>query len=122
MGSRRMVTSRFRTTDIFTRRVVITISRSGVITIALSIFLGLTWTNKGATLSTVAVACTIIALAVIVEARHQLRCFRYELREKINEILATYQIPDDDLREAFALQMLEDDDAPSVHLRLPRHR
>jgi hypothetical protein len=121
-GVRKRVTSRFRPTDLFARRVVITIPRSGVIILAIAVVWGLKAAALYNILTAVAVVCSIVAVATTVEARHQLRTFRYELPERLSSLVSAYQIPDDDLRIAHELGLLDDDDekgdgAPFIRLR-----
>jgi hypothetical protein len=125
-GVRNRVTSRFRATDIFERRLVITIPRSGVVILAIAIVLGLRASGLASVLAIGSLVAAVVAIATTIEARHQLRTFRYDLPERINEILAAYQIPDADIRIAHDLGLIdpdeEEDDAPSIRLRLSRHR
>jgi hypothetical protein len=121
-GVRKRVTSRFRPTDLFSRRVVITIPRSGVITITIAVILGLRGASLSGLLSIVALVCTVVAVATTIEARHQLRAFRYELPIRLSSVVAAYQIPDADLRIAHELGLLDDDDesedrAPFIRFR-----
>lgn len=127
-GVRKRVTSRFRPTDLFARRVVITIPRSGVIIIALAIAIGLSKVAAFASILTaVSLVVSVVAVATTVEARHQLRTFRYELPERLSSLVSAYQIPDDDLRIAHELGLIDDDDesggnAPFIRFRPAKHR
>lgn len=121
-GVRRRVTSRFKPTDLFARRLVITIPRSGVIIIAIAAMLGLARGGLDSIVTAVSLVVSIVAVATTVEARHQLRTFRYEMPMRLNSTMAAYQIPDDDLRIAHELGLLDDDDesedhAPFIRLR-----
>jgi steroid 5-alpha reductase family enzyme len=99
-GVKRNVTSRFGKTDLFARRIVITIPRMGVFIIAGAIAIGLLKISE-VLITAIALGVTVAALLVIVEARWQLRNFRYEMQERISSALADWVVPDDlpDLRQ-----------------------
>lgn len=124
--ARKSITSRFKPTDLFERRLVITVPRSAIIIITLGVAVGL---DKSLTTG-VAIASVIAAVAATVttiEARHQLRTFRYEAVTRLNSVMASYQIPDDDIRIAHELGLIDDDDesesdGPFVRFRASRQR
>jgi hypothetical protein len=99
---RKEVTSRFRNrSDLFTKRIVITVSPVGALIVVVGMVVASTrfpyyW------LSSIAVISTIVAIATVVEARHQLRTFRYEITAKIVARLEDWDVPENlpDLREA----------------------
>lgn len=123
---RKSVTARLKPTDIFERRLVITVSRGGIVIITLAIVFGLRFASVGSVLSAVGLVTSIVAITTTVEARHQLRTFRYEVVTRLNSTIATYQIPDNDLRIAHELGLLDDDDeendAPRIRFRSTRSR
>jgi hypothetical protein len=99
---RKHPTSRFKSTDIFKRRIVITIPRSGAAILAVGIVVAFfTPAMAGKAMAAIAIVVSLVAILTVVEARHQLRNFRYEMQERIaaqiEGILA--EIPDNDLRE-----------------------
>lgn len=85
---------------------------------------GIDHANLAPITSVISLATAIVAVAATVEARFQLRNFRYDLTERINQVVAAYQIPTDDLRIAHELGLLDDDededDGPGIHLRLSK--
>jgi hypothetical protein len=98
---RKKPTSRFRGTDMFTRRIVITVPRGGAFLVAVGVCAGLGADAKvGRALTMVAVIVSIVAVISIAEARHQLRNFRYEMHEAISTAVKEMMIPDADLRES----------------------
>jgi hypothetical protein len=105
----------------FRRRIVITVPRSGIAVIAGAVIISLTQFPYYI-LSSLALITTIIALAIIVEARYQLHSFRYEIREKITAKLANLEIPSQDLRESVEAVFDEviDDDTATTLLRLSK--
>ena len=99
---RKTPTSRFKTTDIFSRRIVITIPRSGIAIVTIGVIWAMTAPiMQGKIVIGIGVITSLVAIATILEARHQLRTFRYEVSVKITEILESYLIPEDtqDLRD-----------------------
>jgi hypothetical protein len=125
VGARKSITSRFKPTDIFQRRIVITVPRSGALIITLAILFGLRYALP-VLWSAVAIVTSIVAIVTIVEARHQLRTFRYDVVARLNSTIATYQIPDEDIRIAHELGLIDDDededDALRIRLRPTRYR
>lgn len=121
---RKSITSRLKPTDVFERRLVITVSRGGIITITIALILGIQ--RAMPTLTTVvALVTAVVAVVTTLEARHQLRTFRYEIVSRLNSTMSAYQIPDDDLRIAHELGLLDDDDededdAPRIRFRATR--
>lgn len=82
----------------FSRRLVITIPRSGAVIIAIGIFAALYNSIVQAKfLIAIGIISAIVAVGTVLEARHQLRTFRYEVSDKITEILESYLIPEDDM-------------------------
>lgn len=123
--ARKSITSRFKPTDVFQRRIVITVPRSAIIIITLGIAVGLDRSLTTA-VAVVSVIAAVVALATTVEARHQLHTFRYEAVTRLNSVMAAYQIPDDDIRIAHELGLIDDDDesesdGPFVRFRTSRH-
>jgi|SRR5215469_11173706 len=125
---KKKVTSRFRGTDIFSRRLVISIPRSGILVIVIAIIAGLIIPMVYETILLITSTCfTLIALAVIIEARFQLRNFRYEIREQVTALRRQWIVPEDleDLRE-YIDGMPEDEDLYSNvetdHIWLPKSR
>lgn len=117
--SRKEVTSRFRGTDIFSRRIVITVSRSGLLAVIVSTtIIGLRFPYG--IINIISVVCTIIALMTTIEARHQLRNLRYEIREKEVAQLEHWTVPEGlpDLRASVEAAFEDIDDATAVELRL----
>lgn len=124
--ARKSITSRFKPTDLFERRLVITVPRSAIIIITLGVAVGL---DKSLTtgVAIVSVIAAVAATATTIEARHQLRTFRYEAVTRLNSVMASYQIPDDDIRIAHELGLIDDDDesesdGPFVRFRASRQR
>lgn len=117
--ARKKVTSRFRATDLFSTRVVITVTRSGVIILTTAIVIGIKLAGVSGVIAIVGLICAVVAVATTVEARFQLRTLRHEVDERVNSLIAAYQIPDEDLRELPSLGLLEEppDNAPRIRLR-----
>lgn len=126
VGARKSITSRFKPTDIFARRLVITVPRSGIVIITIAILLGMRFALANIE-SVVSLVVAVVAVATTVEARHQLRTMRYEVVTRLNSTVATYQIPEEDLRVAHELGLIDDDDedegenAPRIWVRPTRH-
>lgn len=121
---RRAVTSRLKPTDMFERRLVITVSRGGIITLTIATIASLRFAAPTVE-AVIALVTSVVAIATTLEARHQLRTFRYEIVTRLNSTVAAYQIPDDDLRIAHELGLLDDDDededdAPRIRFRPAR--
>lgn len=112
--------TKIKYTDMFTRRLVIVIPRSGmailIIAVAINAAVPAVWDKW---FGIVGIVTSIIAIASIAEARHQLRVFRYEAPERINAMLESYEIPDDleDLRES---EHAKETEIEATIIRLPK--
>jgi hypothetical protein len=123
---KKQVTSRFRSTDIFSRRVVITISRTGLLLIAFAVIVG-EMKYPLLPITIISAIASVIALVTTVEARHQLRNLRYEIREKEAAQLQDWYVPEDipDIRKSEDAKALlgeieDDSDAKATILRIPK--
>lgn len=76
---------RFRKTDIFARKWVITIPRSGPFIIAGGLALGLTLHVQSVLATCIAAGMSLLSLIVIWESRWELRQFKYEIRASVTE-------------------------------------
>jgi hypothetical protein len=87
----------------FSRRIVITIPRSGVgiftIGVISAMYIPIA---RAQVIIAIGIISGLVSIATVLEARHQLRTFRYEISDKITEILESYLIPEDtlDLRDS----------------------
>lgn len=119
-GMRKRVTSRFRSTDIFSARFVISVPRMGAVLIAAAILLAVKNAIAANVVSVVALVCAAIAIVTTMEARHQLRTFKFDMVERTSRLIAAYQIPDEDIRIAHELGLLDpdedEDDAPFIRI------
>lgn len=128
--AKKTVTSRFKGTDIFQRRIVITVTRSGVLLIVFGLITGGAASGSHMAMgyiTIISVVSAIIALITTVEARHQLRCLRYELRDREIALMEGWQLPQDmpDLRESIEAVFDDDEDkdnAKTTFLRLPKSK
>jgi hypothetical protein len=77
--------TRITPANMFTRKLVITIPRSGAVVIALAICVTLVPAALQTLIILVNASVTIVALAACMEARYQLRRFRFEIRERLVE-------------------------------------
>jgi hypothetical protein len=115
-------TSRFRGTDLFSRRIVITISRSGILVLLGAVVVSLA-TIPLTVFTVINLVITAVALATVLEARHQLQTFQYEMTERIVARLEHWDIPEDmpDLRESIEAAFEEVDPNVTTHvLRLSK--
>lgn len=93
---RKKPTSRFRgRSDLFRKRVVISIPPVGVAVIAVAIGGAMISTAiQGRVIAAVGLVLSLVAIGTVIEARFQLRNFRYELQEQFAEALEALVIPD----------------------------
>jgi membrane protein YdbS with pleckstrin-like domain len=112
--------TRFNYTDLFTRKLIITIPRLGAVAIALSLVITTTilvvscWKIQefGFSMGLTGMIFTLVAWATIIETRYQLRRFRYEIQERLTAALDNLAL--DDAREEIK------DNAETDFIRLPK--
>jgi hypothetical protein len=121
---RKTVTSRFKRGSLFDKRIVITLPRSGVAVLALGLAGALVIpAAQGKIMVALGLILSVVAIATVLEARHQIRTFRYEMQERISAWVESCTIPDDtDLRESVEAAFKEVDDATTRRIRLPKPR
>jgi len=124
---RKQVTSRFRGTDIFSRRIVITISRTGLLLIVFAVAVAVSASAvkfMTSVITIISVICAGVSIITTVEARHQLRNLRFEVRDKIVAYLDEWVHPDDIPHfDDDELDVEEDGEiAKGTVLRIPKSR
>lgn len=115
---RKQVTSRFRGTDMFSRRIVIVISRTGLALIIFSVACAAFLTPVASKITAfVSLITALVAAGVVIEARHQLRTFKYEAAEK----LASRLTPEKDDESDSDLVVQGTEGATERYVRLSRN-
>jgi hypothetical protein len=120
---RKKPTNRFRGRgDLFRRRIVISVppAAAGLIAVSVSFAL-IVPISMGKIVTAIGLVLSLVAIGTVLEARFQLRNFRYELQEQFGEALEALVIPDGetDLRDDFESAFMGvKPDAPHRVIRL----